>query len=87
MTHSSIEGRDSYGSLSILIERPDSWDDYCVLNALTLFRGTKILMRINFQNLTTQIKSATASVDMMSVIASFWIKLENPGEVDICQTS
>ena len=26
----------------ISIERPDSWDDYCVSNALTLFRGTKI---------------------------------------------
>ena len=28
--------------VNILIERPDSWDDYCVSNALTLFRGTKI---------------------------------------------
>ena len=26
----------------ILIENSDSWDDYCVSNALTLFRGTKI---------------------------------------------
>ena len=34
-----------------------------------------------------QVKSATASVDKISVIASFLIKLENPGEVDICQTS
>ena len=34
-----------------------------------------------------QVKSATASMDMISVIVSFWIKLENPGEVNICQTS
>ena len=73
--------------IDISIERPDSLDDYCVSNALTLFRGTKILIRINFQNLRTQVKSATASVDIISVIASFWIKLENPGEVSICQTS
>ena len=58
----------------ISIERPDSWDDYCVSNALILFRGTKILMRNNFQNLMTQVKNATASVDMISVIASFWNK-------------
>ena len=32
----------------ISIERPDSLDDYCVSNALTLFRGTHILMRNNF---------------------------------------
>ena len=44
-------------------------------------------MRLNFSNLTTQVKSATASVDMISVIASFWIKSENPGEVNIYQTS
>ena len=35
----------------------------------------------------THVKSATASVDMISVIASFWIKLENPSEVYVCQTS
>ena len=67
---------------NISIERPDSWDDYCVSNTLILFKGTKILMRINFQNLITQVKSATASVDMISIIASFWIKLENPVEVN-----
>ena len=44
-------------------------------------------MKINFSNLTTQVKSKTALVDMISVIASFWIKLENPGEINICQTS
>ena len=56
-------------------------------DTLTLFWGTKNFMRINFQKLTTQVKIATASVDMISVIASFWIKLENPGEVNICRTS
>ena len=35
----------------------------------------------------TQVKSATASMDIISVIASFWIKSENPGEVNIYQTS
>ena len=42
-------------------------------------------MRTYFQNIRTQLKSATAS--MISVIASFWIKLENPGEVNICHDS
>ena len=42
-------------------------------------------MRTYFQNLRTQLKSATAS--MISVSASFWIKLENPGEVNICHDS
>ena len=27
---------------TISMKRPDSWDDYCALNALTFFRGTKI---------------------------------------------
>ena len=33
----------------------------------------------------TQVKSATATVDMISVIASFWIKLKNPGKVNLCR--
>ena len=33
---------------SISIERPDSWDNYCVSNALTFFQGKKIQMRIFF---------------------------------------
>ena len=30
------------------MRRPDSWDDYCALNALTFFRGTKIEIRAIF---------------------------------------
>ena len=41
-------GRTETLGVTISIKRPDSWDDYCVSNALTLFRGTKISMRINF---------------------------------------
>ena len=40
-------------------------------------------MRINLLNHLTQAKSATGSVDMISVIESFWINLENHGEVNI----
>ena len=34
--------------LYISMKRPDSWDDYCALNALTFFRGIKITKKIIF---------------------------------------
>ena len=44
-------------------------------------------MKINFSDHLTRVKSATGSVDMILIIESFWIKLENHGEVDICLTN
>ena len=47
----------------------------------------KTQMRIKFFKLFDTEKSATRSVDMISVIESSWIKPENHGKVNTCPTS